>query len=530
MHPPAMNDARQATLVAALKDPCRYPHPVDHVEVVETHISHVLLAGEFAYKIKKPVKLGFLDFSSIDKRLHFCREEIRLNRRLAPGLYLEVVTIGGTPAAPQLGSEGKAIEYAVKMRRFPQESLLDDRLAAGLVDPDLVDTLAETVAAFHEGAARADPKGEFGTAPAVWNPVADCLAQLGENLKSGLFASQLAGIGAWSRTVWHHLAPLVSERLGQGHVRECHGDLHLGNVALVDGRPCIFDCIEFNPGLRWIDVFSEIAFLTMDLAERGRPDYGYRFLNRYLEAGGDYSGLPLLPFYQAYRALVRANVASIRARQKSPLTRAPDWETCGRYLEYARCRATTPSRFLLLMHGPSGSGKTWLSGNLMEQLGAIRIRSDVERKRLQGLPPLAPSPLDQRSVIYGPRATDVAYDRLVSLSERILAAGYPVIIDATALLHRQREVFRNLAARARVPFMIIACEASPAILRERIARRRTAGRDASEADEAVLARQLVMRETIGRDEAGCCLKVDATAPLSTDLMLQLAARGLAARP
>ena len=290
----------QAVLVAALRNPACYPHPAEQVEVIETHISYVLLSGAYAYKIKKAVALGFLDFSTLARRRMYCEEELRLNRRLAPELYLAVVAITGPPDVPRFAGNGEAIEYAVQMTRFSQEDLLDRQLAVGCLSPDMIDQLADQLADFHGGAERAPPDGRFGSPEAVWEPMAQNFAQLGKQLSDAAHRSRLADLEAWSRKRFSQLAGLLATRLRDGWIRECHGDLHLGNIARTGAGLRIFDCIEFDPGLRWIDVLNEIAFLTMDLEERGRADYGHRLLNRYLEANGDYSGLPLLAFYTVY--------------------------------------------------------------------------------------------------------------------------------------------------------------------------------------------------------------------------------------
>ncbi len=507
----------QAALVAALRNPACYPHPAGQVEVIETHVSYVLLSGAYAYKIKKAVALGFLDFGTLARRRFFCEEELRLNRRLAPELYLAVVAITGPPDAPQFAANGEAIEYAVQMIRFPQEALLDRQLAAGCLSPNVIDQLADQLADFHERAERAPPDRRSGSPEAVWEPIAQNFAQLGDQLSGAAHRARLADLEAWSRRRFSQLADLLATRLRDGWIRECHGDLHLGNIVRTGAGLRIFDCIEFDPGLRWIDVLNEIAFLTMDLAERGRADYGHRLLNRYLEAMGDYRGLPLLAFYTVYRALVRAKVAAIRASQENPADRVAELANCDQYLNCA-AKATLPRNpRLLLMHGLAGSGKSWLAQQLLERLGALRIRSDVERKRLCGLPALARSDSAVGDGIYDTAATTATYDRLVELAGDILAAGYPVLVDAASLKVWQRAAFRDLAAARGVPFVILDCTAPEAVLRSRLASRQAAGGDASEADQAVLAYQMRAREVITPDEEACTLRIDTSVPFPEDL-------------
>lgn len=494
------------------------------IRVVETHISYVLLAGRYAYKIKKPVNFGFLDFSTLEKRRQYCDEEIRLNGRLAPEIYLGVVPIAGTPDVPEPEGCGEPIEYAVKMRRFAQSSLLDRRLARGEVAPELIDALADRIAAFHDGAARCPAGAPYGSPAVVWAAVAENFRQLRQYLPEA-DAGALAGVEAWSRVGADRLGALIAARRNDGMVRECHGDLHLGNIALFRGRPLIFDCIEFNPNLRWIDVINEVAFMVMDLEERGRADYGRRFLSRWLERSGDFVGLPLLVFYQVYRALVRAKVAAIRAGQQAGEKRRRELAVCTQYLDYA-ARITLPrKRFLALMHGISGAGKSWAAQILLEAAGAVRLRSDVERKRLAGLPMFADSRSAVGDGIYSTEMTAATYARLAELARGVLAAGYPVVVDAASLKAWQRELFRRVASELEVPFLLVHCRAPEAILRCRLAAREAAA-DASEADAAVLARQMWSLEPLADAERGGCLPVDTGDITRDELLRRFAAAGI----
>ncbi len=463
-----------------LFDPAAYPHPVDRVRLIETHISWVFLAGEYAYKLKKPVNLGFLDFSTLKRREHCCREEVRLNRRLAPDIYLGVVPIAGSP--PRVEGEGPVLEWAVKMRAFPAEATLDREAD---ITPGQVDAIADRVARFHLEIAPAP--GEFGTPDAVRAPVAENFRQLRELLPTP--DSRLDALEAWSVAEGQRLAGHFAARRAEGHIRECHGDLHLGNIAWVDDAPLIFDGIEFNPGLRSIDVISEVAFLCMDLMHRGHVALAWRFLNRYLEHSGDYAGLAALPYYLAYRALVRAKVAAITASARGD----DDFSICRSYLELAGRLTRRPPPALLLMHGVSGAGKTWVSQSLLEQLPAIRIRSDVERKRLFGLEALA----DSRAIsvnIYSREAGERTLAHLLALAETLLDAGVRVIVDATFIKRDWRDPFLSLAARLAVPWLIIALEAPVEVLQQRVLARQAAGRDASEAGVDVLAAQLAVAD------------------------------------
>ena len=517
----------QRTLVQALQDPARYPYPVARVTLIETHISYVLLTGSFAYKVKKAVDFGFLDFSTLEKRRLFCDEELRLNRRLAPQLYLAVVPISGTARTPRIGDDvddsgdrNAPIEYAVKMLEFPQSALLDRRLARGDLCVREIDALTDQVAAFHAQAATASPADEFGTPAGIWRMAADNFSQLPAVAGNATDAARLAALEAWSRNEYVRLEAWFAERRRAGFVRECHGDLHLGNIALIDGNPVIFDCIEFNPLLRWIDVISEVAFLSMDLAERGRPDFARRFINRYLEICGDYAGLQGLSFYLVYRALVRAKVASLRAAQENATDARGQLEIRAQYLAFAERAIKPRQRQLVLMHGVSGSGKTWVSQAVLEHLGALRLRSDVERKRLCGLPALARSASAVDCGLYDEARTRATYRRLADLAREVLNAGFPVLVDAACLHRWQREMFCDLAAQLDVPFRILSCRADDATLRCRLVAREQSGADASEADLAILDHQLQNNDPLSAAEQQLAVTFDS----SQDSIAQLLAR------
>ncbi len=478
-------------LIATLLDPAAYSHPAPAPRLIETHISWVILAGDYAYKLKKPVDLGFLDFSTLEKREHCCREEIRLNRRLAPDIYLDMVPVAGTP--PKMDGGGPVLEWAVKMRAFPAEATLD-RVAEIL--PEQIDAIADRVASFHDDIAPAPMDGDFGTPEAARAPVDENFRQLRALLPTS--DAPLDYLEAWSHAEAQRLAGHFAARKRQGFIRECHGDLHLGNIAWVKGKPLIFDGIEFNPGLRHIDVISEIAFLCMDLAHRGQSPLAWRFLNRYLEHSGDYAGLAALPYYLVYRAMVRAKVAAILATSRASQA-AGDFTETTSYLDLARRITQRPAAALLLMHGVSGSGKTRVSQYLLERLPAIRLRSDVERKRLFGLAALADSRATGEN-IYSREAGARTLARLLDLTTTVLNAGFPVIVDATFIKRDWREPFRKLAEERAIPWWIAALDAPPEVLRRRVAARQAGGHDASEAGPDVLAAQIAAVDPFSADE------------------------------
>ena len=506
--PPSGDFAR---LADALGDPRCYPHPVERVERIETHISLVLLAGDYAYKLKKPVRLPFLDFTDPAARHRFCLEELRLNRRTAPGIYLDVVAIAGPAEAPRIGGGGPVLEHAVRMRRFPQEALASRLAARGAFGAPLAEALADRVAAFHDGAARLPPGSALATSARVAAAALDNfreIAELGIEDDDG----DLRHLEDWSRLEAARLGAILSRRRDSGFVRECHGDLHLGNVVVLEGAPVAFDGIEFSPGWRWIDVMSDVAFASMDFAAHGCDRAGARFVNRYLESTGDYEGLDTLPFFEVYRALVRAKVAAIRAAQPG----VPDRERVdaraafGRYLALARRLARPGTRALVLMHGLSGSGKTVASTHLVEALGAIRIRSDIERKRLRGLEGNARTGSPLGGGAYTAEATLATYGHLLALARRVLDAGRPVVVDATFLRRRDRAAFQALAEAEGAAFRIVWCAAPDETLRARVVAREGGGADASEAGIAVLDAQIAGLEPLDASERVHATLVDTT--------------------
>ena len=508
-------DTKLPPLIQALHRPAVYGHPVQGLRLVETHISWVLLTGLYAYKIKKPVNLGFLDFSSLEKRRFYCEEELRLNRRLAPSLYLEVVPITGTPTAPLLSGGGEPIEYAVKMVQFPEEGRLDRMLARGELGPSHIDLLARELAEFHGRVAVAGNDKPFGDPEHVLEPVRENFIQIRPRIEAAGQA-QLRRLEIWSELTFAELRRTFEERKQGGFIRECHGDAHLANMVWHEERVLLFDCLEFSDNLRWIDVMSELAFLVMDLDDRGRSDLARRALNSYLEHTGDYAGLAVFRFYQVYRALVRAKVACIRLNQEG-LSDEQKNQARREYRGYADLaeRYTQPAPpALLITHGLSGSGKTWLSQQLLEGFDAVRIRSDVERKRLHGLAPSASSGSGIASGIYAADAGERTYARLAQLAATILRAGHAVIVDAAFLKCEQRERLRAVAQQEHVPFVILDIQATENILRQRLHQRTGQKNEVSEAGVTVLEHQLTTAEPLTNEEQRLALSVNGMEPVS----------------
>ncbi len=486
----------QAVLIEALEDPARYPEPVESVSIIETHISWILLTGRCAYKIKKGVDLGFLDFSTLERREHFCREELRLNRRLAPELYLGVVALTGSPTHPVFDGPGRPIEWAVRMRQFDPGLRFDRLLAAGRLEACHFASLGRLLAEFHADCPIATGDRDHGRPERVRAAVNGNFEQ-SLPLAIGEEAARLEALRRWSLEQTRILEPLIEARRRSGRVRECHGDMHLANIALIEGRPVPFDALEFNEDLRWIDTISELAFLTMDLQRRGRPGMANLVRNVYLEHGGDYEGLPLSTYYEVYRALVRLKVAAIRRRQDPGAAESATDEITG-YLELAEGLMARRRPFLAITHGLSGSGKSSVTERLLSRLPMLRIRADRERRRL------FPDVTERYTV----RANDATYGRLLDLARTALEADVSVVVDATFLNRRRRGAFRRLAAGLGLPFIILDMQAPIECLRRWIVERADEGSDPSEADLAVLERQLRDREPLTATERAEAIVVD----------------------
>ena len=473
--------------------------------VLETHISYVLLTGVHAYKIKKAVEFSFLDFRTLEARRFFCRRELELNRRLAPALYLGVVPITGSEQAPILNGQGPAIEYAVKMREFAQDALASALLDRGELGPPDIDALAAIVADFHQTIDVAGPANAHGTPAGILRLALQNVTEIDWLATSDADRRQVADLRAWTENAFRLRHDSFLRRLERGFVRECHGDLHLANIARIDGKLVVFDGIEFNDELRWIDTMSEVAFAAMDLDHRGRADLSHRFLNAYLERTGDYAGVEVLSFYLVYRALVRGKVALLRAAQEAGTAATESRGEAAHYLALATKYAASPQPAVIVTCGLSGSGKTTIAEALLERIGAVRVRSDVERKRMRGMSALSRSSHEVDGGLYAPEETRATYERLRDLARATVQAGRTVIVDATFLRREQRQAFRALAAELRVPFGILAVEAPEATLRERIRQRRATDSDASDADLAVLDHQIATHEPLTDDERSCAI-------------------------
>ena len=468
--------------IEQLLDSAAYPHPTEPPRLLETHISWVVLTGQFAYKIKKPVRYDFLDASTLELRKRYCEEELRLNSRLAADLYLDVVPISMVHGRLRVNASGaQPIEYALRMRQFDTQDVLTNLLERQVVRPQEIVELARLLAHFHLDAPRSPGEVTPKRTEGLFDAVLETSEQLASRDPAAEGADQLARILRWFRALACDLEPALQSREREQYVRECHGDLHSGNIVRWRNALLPFDGIEFDPALRWIDVMNDVAFLVMDLVSRGRTDLALTLLNSYLEITGDYEGVRLLPFYSMYRALVRAKVDAL-AMQESHSNSESLRERFNRRVQTAAHWINRPCPMLVLMHGVSGSGKSWLSERLVTALPAVRVRSDLERKRLRVE--------GAKESLYTPEINHRTYARLADCAESCLQAGLNVIVDATFLERTNRDLLRGIARRLRVHCAIVACQASEPTVRDRVHERVLAATDVSDADEDVLTRQL----------------------------------------
>ena len=496
-----------ADLVEALLSPTAYPHEVGDVKLVETHISWVFLTGDYAYKIKKPVDFGFLDFTTLAKRRHYCEEEIRLNRCWAPGLYLDVVPITVVDGKPCVAGDGEPVEYCVRMRQFAYDMRLDRQLAIGALGVEDMPELATEIATQHLNARPLEHRERLSRVArqqirANYRALAGSVPDMFLNAQRRWMESRLDNYG-----------PVMEARSKEGYFRQCHGDLKLANIVRLPEGIRAFDCIEFNRDLREIDVVADYTFLTMDLKSRGAADLASIFLNRYLELTGDYRGACLAPIYEVYRSLVRAKILGIKLRgARESATTASDRQAMRRYCALARLLTRRRRPVLVAMTGYSGSGKSWLSQRLIPGLSAVRIRSDLERKRLAGLDPTADSKSGIASGLYDRTTSGAVYDHLLETAGELLRAGLDVIVDASFLSAAHRRLARHTAMDSGAGHVLLGTSASETTLHQRLEDRARRA-DVSEADIAVLRHQLASTDPLTADEEQAAITVDTEKPI-----------------
>ena len=517
-----MNEYQLETLL----QPERYPEPTSAVRHLQTHISHLFLTDQFVYKVKKPVDFGFLDFTTLERRLYFCHEELRLNRRLSPDIYLEVVALHDDGSGGLcFGGEGQVIEYAVKMRRLPEERMLARLLDAGQVTSADIEAIARNVAAFHAAAPTDQRIASFGSLAAIRANWLENLRQTVPYCGVTLSAVDHKLIGDWALTTLDSAAGCFEERVAGGFIRECDGDLHSENICL-DGQVHIFDCIEFNEQFRCSDTAADVAFLAMDLENHGRRDLAEWFVAAYCQESGDTGLLAVLSLYLVNRAFIRGKVESFRL--DDPLIPAAEKQAAAvrasRFFRLARgylLRRRLP-RTLLLTCGPTGCGKSSFAVELAFQLGIAHLQADQERKLLAGV-----RPTERGAAIYTADWNRATYERLAELAAAELAAGRSVVVDATFRLAVDRKRFVQLATEAGVPLVICELSCPAELVRQRLLERQQADDSVSDGTWRVYQQQLASFEQPTEAE-GHLLAIDATQPVTA--MVEQVLTGLAVFP
>jgi|SRR5579884_1712494 len=523
-------------LIEALLDPAAYPEPRPAtVELRQTHISYILLAGERVYKIKKPVDLGFVNYSTAARRAYYCRREVELNRRLAPNVYLGVVPIVLRNGRARFGGRGRTVERAVLMRRLPEEGMLPRLLERGTVTAALTERIAVCLAAFHATAARGPRVARYGRPAAVQRIVEGNLRRVEPFVGRTIDPARYAHLAAYTAAYLRERRPLLRERAAGGYVHDGHGDLHAASICVVgppsEGEVVFFDCIDFAAWLRCADVAAEVAFLAMDLDRYGRADLSSAFVRAFVAASDD-AGLPaLLPFYKSYRAIVRGLVASIASQEagRDAADQAEQAALARAYFDLAdhAYAGAAPRPLLLLLGGLPASGKSTLARALAGRLALVPINSDVVRKRLAGLAPTTRRGSGHDQGIYAPAANAATYAALLTEARDWLGRGVSVALDASYRRAADRAAVRALAEELSVPWLAVECRAAPAVTRARLAARAADATAVSDADWAIYERLAAEWEPWDELPPGRHLVVDSGGPLDAAIGAVLAgARGL----
>ncbi|WP_319379684.1 AAA family ATPase [Thiomicrorhabdus sp.] len=509
-----MNEVTLSDLIQALSLPETYPHPVEVITTIETHISVVFLTGEFAYKLKKPVDFGFLDFTHLDQRRHYYRMELELNKRTAPQLYLDVLpfyrhsdgSFGFEPEAMR----DQPIEYLLKMRQFDPNNVLSRLLQKQGLEDQQVEALALQIADFHANATTVDDQSNLGDPPVILQPMLDNFPTLlAEYRKSA--GEELTALQAWTQQTYHCLFQRLQSRKNEGFIRACHGDLHLDNIALVDERPLLFDGIEFNENFRWIDVLSDLAFLLIDLDFRKQRRLKNHLLSIYLNQTQDYAVFDLLKFYRVYRTLVRAKISGLRCAQldekdyRKKQMQQTTLDYIHQALDYSREDAQPK---LILLQGVSGSGKSYLAAHLLDWFDAIILSSDRTRKRLYGIHATTRIQEADKQALYSEEMSRRTYETLLSNASTLLKQRQNVIVDATFLKREHRQVFYALQNEIDCKPFTLSIQVSQTLAEQSIRYRQQLNQDPSDADAEVMLRQMAINQPPAKEEPALSLPAD----------------------
>ncbi|MBV8882859.1 MAG: AAA family ATPase [Chroococcidiopsidaceae cyanobacterium CP_BM_RX_35] len=480
-----MTDTALPPLIQQMQQPWFYPHAVtEPIQLLQTHISYVLLTGDYVYKLKKPVNFGFLDFSTLDQRQHFCQEELRMNQRGAPELYLEVLPITQAENQYQLGGTGEPVEYAIKLHQFPQEALFISLFEQGQLGEADLEELGQVVAQYHAKAETNEYIRSFGEVTRVRAAIDENYAQTQKYIGGPQSQLQFDETKQYTDSFFTERQSLFASRIQNHWIRECHGDLHLANICRWQNKILLFDCIEFNEKFRFVDVMYDIAFTIMDLEARQRKDLSNAFLNTYVELTGDWEGLQVLPLYLSRQAYVRAKVNSLllddasiatAAKQEAATTAAHyyhlAWQYAQRFAGGSSGDALVPAQprqgQLILMSGLSGSGKSTIARQLARQLGAVHIRSDAVRKHLGGIGLMERGSAE----LYTEEMNQRTYDRLLELGIMLSTQGFPVILDAKYDRQQLRLAAIAKSQSHQLPLQILHCTAPLEVLRKRLGSR-----------------------------------------------------------
>jgi len=508
-----MTAAAIPALIQQMTQPGFYPHPVQEpIQLIQTHISYVLLTGEYAYKVKKPMNFGFLNYSTLESRKHFCQEELRLNQRGAAELYLEVLPITENEQQYQLGDTREPVEYVLKMRQFPQDMLLINMFSQGKIDEKLMVDLGRVVAQYHAKAAINDYIRSFGEVAQVRQAFDENYEQSEKYIGKAQTQNQFDETKAYTDKFFAEKESFFKKRMAGNFIRECHGDLYMQNICLWHDKILLFDCIEFNEPFRFVDVMYDVAFAVMDFEARGRKDLGNIFLNTYLEQTGDWEGLQVYPLYLSRQAYVRAKVNSFLLDDPGvpAAVKEESAKTAANYYRQAWEYTKPDQGKLILMSGLSGAGKSTVAKQLARQLGAIHVRSDAVRKHLANIP------LEQKGgdEFYTAEWHQKTYQRLLDLGLLLAAEGFTVILDAKY----DRASFRGeaiaQATSRQIPLQILHCTAPIEVLRQRLQQRTG---DIADATVDLLESQQATAEPFSDTEKAYVTTIDTTQPVEPQL-------------